>query len=471
MLTNFVNRFILCTYRRIKVNNFKMNLKSLMATALCLCILGSSFYGAYGINKDVKQPFSIKKQVLIKYNGDKKHVVIPKNVTVIGKMAFYKSPKLKSVIISKDVKEIKALAFANCKMLRKVRILNPDIKIAKSAFKGCFIKAIEIPFKNLENIMDNKENIDKKDSKKEEKKDVINPVTPSTPSNPIVGPTPKPNPEPVSPGPIPGPVNPTPNPEQPKPTPNPVNPTPEPETPQEVKDPAFAEDSNKYTYDQNPVLRIENWLAKYEVTRISAMKNGYFHRNLTEEDYSLDKEKGTLTIDTDKVFASPSKDFLKENKLTLYVELNNNNDQVINTVITYIPKPAVEFSGKWDIEIMDDPDNYYPIEVDGKNYYLIPYGEYSNIKIKLTGENLTKKYADENLIIEMQSGKKQRFEITKSQEFGKWRTENKGEYIRLNVPTDQMHIEKKSGDYKPLTTVFVTLNGVTKEVKCVISPF
>ena len=73
-------------------------------------------------------------------------VTIPSNVTSIGKMAFYGCDELKSVIISGDLKSIGWECFALCKKLETINIPNSVTSIGGSAFEDCSsLKTINIP--------------------------------------------------------------------------------------------------------------------------------------------------------------------------------------------------------------------------------------------------------------------------------------------------------------------------------------
>lgn len=99
-----------------------------------------------------KDGFTIKKGVLTKYNGSKTNVKIPKNVTKIGKKAFYKCNKIKQVTIPNGVTCIEKDAFYGCSKLQKVNLPNSLTTIQMGAFSHCkSLKSITIP-KRVKNI-------------------------------------------------------------------------------------------------------------------------------------------------------------------------------------------------------------------------------------------------------------------------------------------------------------------------------
>ena len=68
--------------------------------------------------------FKISNDVLIKYVGIEKDVVVPEGVTVIGEKAFYERKDVESVVIPEGVKEIRENAFEGCCSLKKLVIPN-----------------------------------------------------------------------------------------------------------------------------------------------------------------------------------------------------------------------------------------------------------------------------------------------------------------------------------------------------------
>lgn len=89
--------------------------------------------------------FYIKNNILISYHGGNNNVVIPDNVTEIGKNAF-KNSKIHSVIIPDSVCVVGENAFCNCFELKEVDFGHNIKEIKKSAFENCYmLKSAELP--------------------------------------------------------------------------------------------------------------------------------------------------------------------------------------------------------------------------------------------------------------------------------------------------------------------------------------
>ena len=92
---------------------------------------------------DVLQPeydpkdFEIENGTLTKYKGSSSVVVIPDNVTSIGRYAFYGCEGLTSITIPNSVTSIGAYVFYGCAGLTSVTIGNGVTSIGGSAFRGC----------------------------------------------------------------------------------------------------------------------------------------------------------------------------------------------------------------------------------------------------------------------------------------------------------------------------------------------
>ena len=84
--------------------------------------------------QEQKQGFLIEKSVLIKYSGNEECVIIPSNVSVIGKNAFTRNKTLKCVIMSDSVKRIDMEAFAHCSALSSVQLSENLTTIGEWAF-------------------------------------------------------------------------------------------------------------------------------------------------------------------------------------------------------------------------------------------------------------------------------------------------------------------------------------------------
>lgn len=81
--------------------------------------------------------FIIRAGVLEKYNGSSVDVIIPDNVSIIGKSAFINCKGLKTVIIPNSVREIDDYAFWGCSNLKTINIPNGIEVIGIDVFKGC----------------------------------------------------------------------------------------------------------------------------------------------------------------------------------------------------------------------------------------------------------------------------------------------------------------------------------------------
>lgn len=90
------------------------------------------------------QYFEVKNEVLVKYSGQAKNIVIPDGIKVIGDNAFEES-KIESVIIPDSVVEIGDYAFYNNSNLSKIVLGQNVQKIGFCAFTGAAIKEIIIP--------------------------------------------------------------------------------------------------------------------------------------------------------------------------------------------------------------------------------------------------------------------------------------------------------------------------------------
>ena len=87
--------------------------------------------------------------------GNKKvtKITIGKNVTSIGKKAFYKCTALKTITIPSKVKTIGESAFSGCKKLTKATIGKGVTKIGKKAFYNCKkLKSVTIKTTKLKSV-------------------------------------------------------------------------------------------------------------------------------------------------------------------------------------------------------------------------------------------------------------------------------------------------------------------------------
>ena len=96
--------------------------------------------------------FTISDDVLVKYKGKERDIVIPAGVRMIGPSAFAGNPFVKTVIIPDGVTTISRWAFYYCTSLQKVVIPQSVTFIGEEAFRICrMLEEIELPF-HLETI-------------------------------------------------------------------------------------------------------------------------------------------------------------------------------------------------------------------------------------------------------------------------------------------------------------------------------
>ena len=92
--------------------------------------------------------FVIDGQVLIKYTKDPKvtEITIPKEVTEIGKSAFWVCKELKKINLQRGIRVIGSCAFYGCIGLQEIELPEGIIEIGSQAFDGCSsLKSINIP--------------------------------------------------------------------------------------------------------------------------------------------------------------------------------------------------------------------------------------------------------------------------------------------------------------------------------------
>ena len=90
--------------------------------------------------------FEVINNVLFKYGGHSKDVIIPENITEIKKGAFTGCDFIESVTLPDSVLAIREYAFADCHNLKTVNIPKSVYSIGTGAFKNCkSIKMLKIP--------------------------------------------------------------------------------------------------------------------------------------------------------------------------------------------------------------------------------------------------------------------------------------------------------------------------------------
>ena len=89
--------------------------------------------------------FTIENGVLIKYNGNGGHVVIPDGVVSIGDGAFFGCKNLTGVVIPSSVTDIGNNAFSSCENLKSVTIPSSVTSVGSAAFAGAGLSSVTVP--------------------------------------------------------------------------------------------------------------------------------------------------------------------------------------------------------------------------------------------------------------------------------------------------------------------------------------
>lgn len=79
----------------------------------------------------------VNDNVLYKYQGNEKEVVIPENIQRISEYAFAKNKNVESIIMSDNVLKIENQAFLLCKNLKYIRMSEKLSVIEEKLFRGC----------------------------------------------------------------------------------------------------------------------------------------------------------------------------------------------------------------------------------------------------------------------------------------------------------------------------------------------
>ena len=109
----------------------------------CVLIFCNFFLQAQATEAD----FVVKDQILVKYRGVVRDVVIPPKLGVnrIGERAF-SGTSINSVVIPMGVGYVDDRAFMGCPFLRKVTLPNTLISLGRRAFFNCYLlESINIP--------------------------------------------------------------------------------------------------------------------------------------------------------------------------------------------------------------------------------------------------------------------------------------------------------------------------------------
>ncbi len=90
--------------------------------------------------------FTIKNGILIQYNGNDTHVIIPEGVTAIEDNAFTQCKNIESITIPDGVTSIGIGAFFWCESLQNITMPNTLTSIGNWAFNGCYnLRSVHIP--------------------------------------------------------------------------------------------------------------------------------------------------------------------------------------------------------------------------------------------------------------------------------------------------------------------------------------
>ena len=81
--------------------------------------------------------FVIVNNILFRYMGNDKDVVIPDGVKFIDKGALERSKSIESIVIPSSVEKIGSSAFYGCRKLSSVKINNLEMEIHSGAFESC----------------------------------------------------------------------------------------------------------------------------------------------------------------------------------------------------------------------------------------------------------------------------------------------------------------------------------------------
>lgn len=86
-----------------------------------------------------------EESILVKYNGNSEHAVIPDGVTGIKKFAFANNTALKSVILPESLTRVFNAAFCDCTALEEIKFGSNLYGIGEYAFKGTALKSVTLP--------------------------------------------------------------------------------------------------------------------------------------------------------------------------------------------------------------------------------------------------------------------------------------------------------------------------------------
>ena len=86
-----------------------------------------------------------EESILVGYNGNSEHVVIPDGVTGIKKLVFANNKAIKSVILPDSLTRVFNAAFCDCTALEEIKFGSNLYGIGEYAFKGTALKRVTLP--------------------------------------------------------------------------------------------------------------------------------------------------------------------------------------------------------------------------------------------------------------------------------------------------------------------------------------
>ena len=84
-----------------------------------------------------KDPLVIDNNVLVRYKGKEKKVIVPDGIEIIGENAFEKCNRIEEVVLPNGLKEIGDMAFSGCDSLERINIPETVEKVGWLAFNDC----------------------------------------------------------------------------------------------------------------------------------------------------------------------------------------------------------------------------------------------------------------------------------------------------------------------------------------------
>ena len=149
-VTNISNfAFLNCTNLAIVINHSRLSLVAGSSTYGYVAYYASYVGDGTGLELiDGEHWVDTTTQTYLKYIGTSANVILPKNITSIGRYAFYQNNALQSITIPASVTEIGKSAFQNCSKLQTVTFAEGSQlqTIGNNAFESCSaLTSITIP--------------------------------------------------------------------------------------------------------------------------------------------------------------------------------------------------------------------------------------------------------------------------------------------------------------------------------------